>query len=126
MAPPSVPSLPLIRTTLAGLALPGQALRAVAAPLDFEEVDAAQRSCGAVNVPTNGSLSRCRISRVDPSKVNGRHSRSIRIRFESLLRSSVCESPIAALQGDFDRGSYRAFNSAGLHGQYADEHQPGS
>lgn len=41
--PPSLPPLTLIRTSLAGLALPGQSLRAVAAPLDFDEVDAAQR-----------------------------------------------------------------------------------
>lgn len=41
--PPTAPPLTLIRTTLAGLALPGQALRTVAAPLDFDEVDAPQR-----------------------------------------------------------------------------------
>lgn len=39
MAPP----LTLIRTSLAGLSLPGQWLREVAAPVDFDEVDAAQR-----------------------------------------------------------------------------------
>jgi len=39
----TAPPLPLIRTSLAGLSLPGQWLRRVAAPLDFEEVDAAQR-----------------------------------------------------------------------------------
>jgi peptide deformylase len=41
--PPRAPPLTLIRTSLAGLALPGQALRAVAAPVDFAAVDAAQR-----------------------------------------------------------------------------------
>lgn len=44
MAPQSaVPPLTLIRTSLAGLALPGQWLRTVAAPVDFDEVDATQR-----------------------------------------------------------------------------------
>jgi peptide deformylase len=36
-------TLPMIGTSLAGLSLPGQWLRRVAAPLDFDEVDASQR-----------------------------------------------------------------------------------
>lgn len=54
------PPLPLIRTSLAGLSLPGQWLRRVAAPLDFDEVDAAQRQAiargllAALHAPPGG------------------------------------------------------------------------
>ncbi|MDW5598348.1 peptide deformylase [Conexibacter stalactiti] len=56
----SLASLSLIRTTLAGLDLPGQFLRRTAAPLDFDEIGHAQRRAivrglfGAMHAPPGG------------------------------------------------------------------------